>query len=147
MRLVLAEIRWVQVAEMRLVQVAEMKLVLAEIRLVQVAEMKLVLAEIRLVQVAEIRLVLVAEMRLVPCFSGRGEQNRAKGRHLTAMNMLSAFGGFNQRGGCCPLSADSTSGVGAVCQWGEGGGGGCCPLLADSTSEGGGGGGVLSAFG
>ena len=40
-----------------------------------------------------------------PSFSGRGGggggggQDRARGRHLTAMNMLSAFGGFNQQGG------------------------------------------------
>ena len=104
MRLVLAEIRRVQVAEM--------KLVLAEIRLVQVAEMRLVLAEIRLVKVTEMRLVKVAEMRLVqvaetemrlvpwapPAFLEGGRwgwgQNRARGRHLTAMNMLSAFSRF-----------------------------------------------------
>ena len=42
-----------------------MRLVLADIRRVQVAEMKLVLAEMRLVKVAEIMLVQVAEMRLV----------------------------------------------------------------------------------
>ena len=51
------------------------------------------------------------------------------GRHLAAVNtlsafgrfnergVLSAFGRFNERGGCCPLSADLTSG-------GGGGGGG-----------------------
>ena len=95
-------------AEMRLVLVAEMRLVLAEIRLVQVAEMRLVLAEIRLVQVTEMRLVQVAEMRLVPWApqaflegkgGGGGGQNRARGRHMTATNMLSAFSGFNQHGG------------------------------------------------
>ena len=47
-----------------------------------------------------------------PSFSAKGGgQVRARGHHLTAMNMLSVFGGFNQRG-CCPLSADSTSGGG-----------------------------------
>ena len=75
---------------------AEMRLVLTEIRRVQVAE-------IRLVQVAEMRLVLV-EMRLVPWvppafLEGGGGKNRARGRHLTGTNMLSAFSGFNQRGG------------------------------------------------
>ena len=89
MRLVLAEIRWVQVAETRLV--------LAEIRLVQVTEL-------RLVQVVEMRLVQVAEMRLVPWvppafLEGGGGQNRARGTHLTATNMLSAFSRFNQREG------------------------------------------------
>ena len=133
-------------------------------RVVLIAEMRVQVAEMRLVQVAEMRLVQVAEMRLVqvaPSFSGRGGgggggggQDRARGCHLTAANMLSAFGGFNQRGegggGCCPLLADSTSWVGAVCllfladstsEGGGGGGGGCCSLSADSTSEG-----VLSAF-
>ena len=82
-----------------------MRLVLAEIRQAQVAEMKLVLAEIRLVQVAEMSLVQVAEMRLVPWAPpaflevGGWGQNRARGRHLTATNMLSAFSGFNQHGG------------------------------------------------
>ena len=118
-------------------------------RLVQVAEM-------RLVQVAEMRLVQVAEMRLVPWAPpaflegggwvgvGGGGQNRARGRHLTAVNMLSAFSGFQPGcgGGRCPFSADSTSGGergGAVCFWliqpARGGGGGRCPLSADSTSE------------
>ena len=46
--------------------------------------------------------------------------------------MLSAFGRLykgegGEGGGCCPPSADSTSG----------GGGGCCPPSADSTSGGG----------
>ena len=47
----------------------------------------------------------MAEMRLVPWAppafleGGGGGQDRARGRHLTAMNMLSAFGGFNQQGG------------------------------------------------
>ena len=39
-----------------------------------------------------------------PSFSGMGGQDRARGgggggRHLTAVNKLSAFGRFNQRGG------------------------------------------------
>ena len=36
-----------------------------------------------------------------PSFSGRGGggQDRARGRHLTAANTLSAFGKFNQWGG------------------------------------------------
>ena len=96
MKLVLAEIRLVQVAEIRLVQVAE-------IRLVQVAEMRLVqVAEMRLVQVAEMRLVQVTDMRLVPwappaCLEG-GDRIGQGGRHLTATNMLSAFSRFKQRG-------------------------------------------------
>ena len=63
-----------------------------------------------------------------PSFSGRGvgSQDRARGRHLTAMNMLSAFSGFNQRGVCC-LSAFGQFNQ----RLGGGGGGGCCPLLAD----------------
>ena len=113
------------------------------------AEMRLVLAEMRLV-LAEMRLVQITEMRLVPWAppaflegggwgGGGGRQNRARGRHLTATNMLSAFSGFNQRTGgggcCCLLSTDSTNGVGTVCL-----------LLANSTSVGRGGG-VLSTFG
>ena len=77
-------------------------ILIAEMR-VQVAEMRLVLvAEMRLVLLAEMRLVLVAEMRLVPwaplAFLEGGGQDRARGCHLTAANMLSAFGGFNQWG-------------------------------------------------
>ena len=89
----------------------------------------------------------------VPSFSGGGGQDRARGRHLTAANTLSAFGRFNQGGGGgggggavrfrpiqpvwggCPLLG----------RWGGGGGGGCCPLSANLTSRGGGGGAV--AFG
>ena len=70
-----------------------------------------------------------------PSFSGRGGGGGARigqeGRHLTAVNMLSAFGRFNERGGgggCCPVSADLMSGGGA--------GGGCCPLSSNSISEG-----------
>ena len=47
-----------------------------------------------------------------------GDQDRARGRHLTAVNTLSALGRFNERGG-----------------GGGGGGGGCCSHLADSISE------------
>ena len=62
----------------------------------------------------------------VPSFSGRGGQDRARGRHLTAANTFSAFGRFNQ--------------------WGGGGGwGGAVRFWADSTS-GEGGGGVYYRF-
>ena len=77
----------------------------------------------------------------VPSFSGRGGARIGQGgRHLAAVNTLSAFGRFNERGGrgCCLLSADLTSG--------GGGGGGCCPLSADLTSGGGGGGGGCCPF-
>ena len=90
--------------------------------------------------------------------SGRGGQNRARGRHLKATNMLSAFSRFKQRGegggGCCPLSADTTGGVGAVCLlsanstsgWRGGGGGGAVRFwLIQPAGEGGGC--CLSAFG
>ena len=61
--------------------------------------MRLVLAEIRLVQVVEMRLVpWVPPAFLEGGGGGGGGQDRARGRHLTATNMLSAFGGFNQRG-------------------------------------------------
>ena len=72
--------------------------------------MRLVLDEIRLVQVAEMRLVQVAEMRLVPwaplaILEGGGGQDRARGLHLTATSMSSAFSGFNQQGRVGVLSA------------------------------------------
>ena len=35
----------------------------------------------------------------IPSFSGKGALDRARGRHLTAANTLSAFGRFNQWGG------------------------------------------------
>ena len=59
---------------------------------------------------------------------GGGGQDRTRGCHLTAVNMLSAFGRFNQwgeGGGCCPLSANLI--IQSV-------GGGCCPLSANSAS-------------
>ena len=71
----------------------------------------------------------------VPSFSGRGGggQDRARGRHLTAMYTLSAFSRFNQLGG---------GGGGGVLsafvrfnQWGGGGGGGCCPLSASGGAH------------
>ena len=51
-------------------------------------------------------------------WGGGGGQGRARGRHLTAVNTLSASGRFNQWGGggggrgrCCPLSTNSTRGA------------------------------------
>ena len=60
----------------------------------------------------------------VPSFSGRGGggQDRARGRHFTAVNTLSAFGRFNQWGG----------GGGVLSAFGQFNSGGC---------------GVLSTFG
>ena len=56
---------------------------------------------------------------------------------------LSAFGRFDERGGGCPPSADSTSGGGAVrLRPIRRAGGGVRPPSADSTSGGGGGWGV-----
>ena len=70
---------------------------------------------------------VVYHMYYIPSLhvSGRGGQDRARGRHFTAANKYAVhiwpiqpvWGGG---GGCCPLLTDSTSGAG--------GGGGCCLL-------------------
>ena len=69
----------------------------------------------------------------VPSFSGRGGQDRARGRHLTAANTLSAFGRFNLWGGGGG-GGGVLSAFGQFNQW-EGGGGGVLSLSASSINQ------------
>ena len=75
-----------------------------------------------------------------PSFSGGrgggGGQDRARGHHLTAASMLSAFGRFSQWGGVC-FRPIQPVGRGAV----------RFQLIQPVEGGGDGGGGVLSAFG
>ena len=67
----------------------------------------------------------------VTSFSGRGGQDRARGRHLTAANTLSAFGR-----GCCPLSAEVAVRFRPIQPvGGGGGGGGVLSLSANSIDQ------------
>ena len=68
-----------------------------------------------------------------PAFLEGGSQNRAKGRHFTAANTLSAFGRFNQGGG--GGGGGGCSLLGRFNQWGGGGGGGGGGVLSLSASS------------
>ena len=69
-----------------------------------------------------------------PSISGRGGQDRVRRRHLKAEY------NYRGRGGCCPLSANSISGV-------EGGGCAVRFRLIQSVGGGGGGGAIQQLYG